>query len=120
MYSWIFTYFYDIINITDNWIFNIFSPIIIYAILHEITYNSVGNLYKSDLINGVISGKIAYFCIMFINILITAVILYLIKVIIWIHNLLKIFALLNWIEVMIIVLLIIVLIVGIKIIRNIK
>lgn len=118
MYSWIFDFFYNAVKLSDNWILNIVLPLILYAILHIITFSIVGNLYNLDLIDGSFQGKVAYLLVMFINILITTGILYLIKGIIWVYNFLKSLTLFNWISIIGVVVLIIFLVVAINIIIN--
>lgn len=118
MYSWIFEYFYDKVKLTDNLLVNIALPIIIYAVLHKITFKFVGDLYKADFIDGSFAGKIAYLLTMFVNILITIGLLFLVKAAIWLYGFVQTLTLLNWISIVGVFVLVIGLIVSIRVIVN--
>lgn len=99
MFSWILDFIYDSVKLTDNWITNIVIPPCIYAILHIITYRFVGDLYSLDVIDGRLSGKIAYRIAMLVNIFITIGILWLIKGVLWLIEYIKTFTVLNWLAI---------------------
>ena len=118
MYSWIFEYFYDKVRLTDNLLINIALPIIIYAVLHKITFKFVGDLYRVDFIDGSFAGKIAYLLTMFVNILITIGLLFIVKAAIWLYGFVQTLTLLNWISIVGVFVLVIGLIISINVIVN--
>ncbi len=118
MYSWIFDFLYDTVKLTDNWIANSIITPSIYAVLHVLTYSSVGDLYRSKFISGSLEGKIAYRVIMLINIFITIGILWLSKGVIWLNSFVQTFTLLNWILIVGVFVLVIGLVISIKVIVN--
>lgn len=82
----IFEWLIGSVELSNNIFFNWAFTSILSTVLYFITFRMVRKLYHSDLISGSTAGKVYYFILFLINVIVTALILRIIKWIRWIFN----------------------------------
>jgi len=82
----IFDWLIGSIQLSNNILLNIAITSVLGTILYVITYRLVGGLYRASIIDGRFAGKVAYLIIFIINVFITAIVLRIIKWIIWLYH----------------------------------